>query len=749
MNVFGKRSDILKPYLLFILGVLFAFFISFFKTTAFSISLSFLLMVFLPGFVLIRIFRITYKDFLEGLILSLTLGLTFNLFLSLLGILLGLTIGGLEFLIFATIIVLIIISLILEYSREEVKLCQEKFLWKNMFQWQNLIYLFLFLLIIFVLSTVDQLGTNFTGDPLDHLSIMRKAIEGQPLSMGNLSFVKNQIDIAYGIPIWHVFLAFFAKTSHTNIFILYREITTVLTLIAFLVWYWFFRKLLPTRTLSILALFLFIIFHYYTNAYLYTRLPVPDSFNMLLLMPLCFGLALNYIFNKETNYKSNYKHLIILSLMVTLMGLIHWTQYFYWLFAMGLFGIFYLIFKFKDKDFKITFQRILSTIFTNMILVVPILLFLQAKSQTISQNMQMFPTITKGSTNDRLSKFDPYFKLSYILLPLIAVFFRKYRRLIFILGVFISGPLVFNIPGLYPIVRRYLSHVFVNRFYTNLGQWPYLIWAILIGFILVLLDRWLVKIYDTKKYLRYLIDGFLGIFLIWMFYGQYRTGLIEKWYNAVFSGSVFNWLNANYYWLIPVVVLIALLIFIAQKYYRGLLEFFQFQEYKNYPTMLLLTLIIVFFLGMPSFSHLSYYPAKEFQNWHFFRTATDPTADFINPDKFGGMGAIDFIKNNIPPKSIFDTNTFANYTLPTMVDVHMASYSIDPVAPTKKYQELYNFSVPIEKKLAMLKEGDIDYIIYQYLPAKKYSPFDAFPQYFIKIYGNDQAAIFQINKGAF
>lgn len=740
MSFVEKRKSLFGRYLPFVVLIILAALFSSFATP-FSISLIFLSVVFAPGFALSRILRITFqKDNLGQFVLWFTIGFIYNLLLCLLAITFHFYLSQLIWLNLILSSLLFIAAFVLDIKNPIENMSDLK----QYLKLENLVFVFLAGLIILVLSVVDQLGTNFTGDPLYHLAILRRAVEGQALSIEGLSHVKNQFHSAYIFPVWHVFLGLLTKLSGTNIFVLYREIPTILTLLVFMVWYWFFLKILPNRNLAILALFLFILFHFYNNGYLYTRMPVPDTFNMLLLMPLNFGLALNYIFNKE----STYKHLIILSLMLALMGLIHWTQYFYWLFAMGLFAVLYAIFKYRGNDFWLIFKKVLLSIFANMILVLPVLLFIQVKARVVSENMQTFTTVTKVSTNDRLYKFDPYFKLSYILLPLIAVFFRKYRRLIFILAVFLAGPLVFNVPGLYPIVRRLLSHVFVNRFYTNLGQWPYIIWAILIGFILVLVDRLLSKTYSSRRYLRFLIDGFLLMFLVWMFWMQYYTGRVQEWYFSVFdfSTSTFNFLNANLYWLIPVIAGIALIVYILQKYYSSLVEFFTFEEYENHSTMLILTLIIVFFLGVPSFSHLSHYSKKEFQNLHFFREATDPTTGFINPDKFGGMAAIDFIKKNIPPKSVFDTNTQASYTLPTLADVHMASYSIDPIAPTKKYKDLYNVSVPIEKKLTMLKESEIDYLVYQYKPDESQSSLDPYPEYFIKIYQSPTAAIYQVNK---
>lgn len=745
MKHFEGKKSIFAGYLFFIFLSLVVFFINrFVVLTPLAISLTFLLVIFLPGFCLNRLIKIKNDSYLSRLIYMLALGLIFNLLICFLAILFELTITILVGLILVLYVVIFIVAFLSDYFNQN-KQDEIKSSWKllDILKWENLIYLFLFVFVILVLITVNQLGINFTGDPFYHLALMRKALESQSLSMANLSYVNGETHIAYGFPIWHVFLAYLSKIINTNIFILYREITTVLAFLAFFVWYWFFLKVMPTRSLAILALFLFISFHFGPNGYLYTRMPIPDTLNMLIFMPLGFGLALNYIFNSKTTYKD----LTVLSLLLFVMGLIHWTQYFYWLLAMGMFAVFYLIFKFRDPDLKIVFKKILLSIFANMLLVAPLLIFIQSKSNIISSNIESYSAITKVSTNDRLSKFDPYFKLSYILLPLLVVFFRKYRRLVFFTGIFLIGPIIFNVPFLYNILRKLFSHVFVNRFYTNLGQWPFIVWAILLGFLLVLIDQALTKIFSTKKFVRYLIDSILALFFAWMVFAQYRSEAVENAYKAVFSPTLFNWLNNNYFWLIPVIVLISFGLYFAQKYSPKILGVFQFSEYKNQPSMMILTLIIVFFLSISNFNHLNHYLVKEFNNLHFFRQAHDPTFGIINPDKFGGMQAIDFIRVNIPAKSVFDTNTMASYSLPTLVNISMSSYDYGP-DPIRKYKDLYDWNIPIEKKLTMVEEGKIEYLVYQYQLNNHSSPFDGFPQFFTKIFSNEKAGIYQVNKSA-
>lgn len=79
-----------------------------------------------------------------------------------------------------------------------------------------------------------------------------------------------------------------------------------------------------------------------------------------------------------------------------------------------------------------------------------------------------------------------------------------------------------------------------------------------------------------------------------------------------------------------------------------------------------------------------------------------------------------------------------------MVDVYLGAYTYDS-DPTKKYHNLYE-NVPIKEKLASVVDGKIEYILYLFKSGQTVSPFDAYPQYFTKIYDNGQATIFKTNK---
>lgn len=730
-------SDILIIFLVF-----FIFLLNFFGVNSpWFLALTVLSCLILPGYFLKRLIRIKFFDRLGNFLLAFTLGLIFNLGLAFIVILLGLTITAYLWLFLILGALLFIGALIYDHLRPiggefEINL-------KKIFVPENVIYLFVIILGVLILVTIDQIGTTFQGDPVYHLAIIRKVVSGNPLTMDNLAYVKNQLELAYGIPVWHAVLGLYSTITRVDLIVLFREIPLSLSILSFLVWAWFLSKLIPNRKIALLALMLFMIYQFSGNGYFFSRLAVPDTFNQLILLPLAFGLALTYIFNKE----SSFKLIIILSIFLPLMGLIHWTQYFYYLFTLGLFGIIYAIVKFRKPDFKTTLQRFCGAIFFNLILVLPILTYFQLKTNAISSNINAYQTVGKTSNNDRFTKYSVDVQTSLFFVPFLLFFVRKYRQLIFFFAVFSLTFLVYNIPGLGDFLRSVLSHVFVNRIFTNIGEWPFVTWAIVLGFLLLLVDRVLKKVDQASKISLYIVEAIVLIFVFSMLILEFSKETLSTWYDSFFNSKPIQaWFSANYLWLFVILIIVGLGIYFFQRNKPKLEEFFDLSEPKNLIVNFSLIFLIVLFFSTPAIGHWKTNLNKEITNGHFFGQPYDPTFDIVNPDKFGGLDLLSYIKQNIPENSVFDTNTDANYTLAVMVDVHMASMNYD-VDPTLKYRKLYDPNVPLDQKISMLKEGDIDYLIYQYQYSSS-TPFDTYPQFFQPIYTNDLAVLFKINKEA-
>ncbi|MBM2820983.1 MAG: hypothetical protein HW405_743 [Candidatus Berkelbacteria bacterium] len=714
-------------------------------TTPLQEFITLLGLFFIPGFALKRIFKIHLTDDrLGNILVTLTLGFIFNTTIAFLGLFANMTINVLVGTYIGLGLLSYIIALVGDILKPQEYLLLEmenigntlKNFFKNPF---NLIYIVMILVGLAVLATVSQLGANFTGDPMDHLSIMRKIYDGQPISIENIAWIKNEFYPVYIFSPWHIFLTIATKITHSDIFNFWRDSPLALSVLAMLVWFWLWLKVLPKKELVPLAWFLTVFYIFQQNGYLFTRMTVPDSFASLLLFPLVFGMTMKYMFNKENNFKL----LIVLSLLIAGMGVVHWTQYFYFLLVMGLFGIIYAIIKYKDPDYKQILERIAFATLANLALIGPILLYIQYKGNTITKTVEIFATIKSTFKNDRFYKFQVYYKITYLLLPLMFLFIRKYRRLIFILAVFLIGPLVFNIPGVQEFLYRTLSHVFVKRFYASV-EWPFVIWAIFLGFLLLLIDKIILKLEKISKSFRYTIDSILALLAILMLWLQSSRESITGLYDKIFSENNRLWINDRYYWLFAMIIAVSIGLYIWQKYNPKLVEFFTFTDCKDKLALVLATFILVFFFSAPSLGHFTTYSAKALSNGKLTAPISDISNLVIDYDKFGGQETIDFIKTRISPKAVFDS-TDANYVLPMLVDVHMASQSYGS-DPTKKYEAIYDPTITASERMSLINQGQIEYILFLRDTCESANPFNSDPANFTLTYHSCTADIYQINK---
>ena len=575
----------------------------------FSITLTFLGLIFIPGFLISRIFKIDFtNDRFGNLINFLAIGFIYNIFFAFLGLAIHININQLIWLNLIIVFVLFVIGLIID---KEIKFTCD--IAKIKFS-DILLYGGLFSYLFLVLITVIQLGGNFVGDPIYHLAAMRKAISGQPLSIENIAYLKDQFHPAYFYSPWHILLAQSAKIANINIFSLWQAVVIPLTIMVFMVWYWVYLKIFNNKFLAVFGLILSIIYIYWQNGYLFSRLAVPDTLSTYLLLPLALGLAIKYIFSKT----SNLKHLAVLTFFVGIMTAIHQTQWLYYLLSIGFLLICYAIFKSKDDDYKQVLKKICLALFSNFIVAIPVFLIIQVKGGTLSEHLGVFQTLQPILRNDQFVKWEVFLKLSYVFLPLVLLFSKKYRALIFIIALFLIGPLIHNIPGLKEWAIDNLSHVFVKRMYSSVG-WAPAVLALVFGFLLLLFDKQLFKV---KKGIRYFVDSILGLILLIFTYLEFKNEFFSNLYEKILGEGTLNFLNSNYLWLVPLVFVISLIIFIWQKYNSKLIDFFEISEPKEGVGISFSLLIIAMFLLTLGWGHLSSNFNKQLSNPTFFKKTT-------------------------------------------------------------------------------------------------------------------------------
>lgn len=728
MNLFRDKKLLIWVYSgLLVWGLTVGILIKFCPIASATLFFTFFWLLLAPGFALGRIFKISLESIFEQKLLSIVLGLIFSLLICLIAILLHLNITVLLWVYLILIAIIFCVSIILEYLRPIENN------WpinpKKLLNLENLIPILLALFAIIIISVISQIGANFDGDPAYHLAIMRKAIDNQPLSIDGLSYVKNQPMPAYAIMIWPVFLSLLAKLTNLPIYNLWGQIPAALTLLVFLSWYGLFRRIFKIKYLAALAVAIFVIFMFEGNGYLLTRLAVPDTLAKLILSPLALWLALKYIFDA----KPNLKILTILTIFLPLLALIHLIQYFYFYLIMIGLIIFYLIFRFKDADYWATLKKMLIATFSNLLVAMPIFGLLQAKSGLITASYHNLSgrVADPAAKVDSFTKFDIFTKYAYIFYPLVILFIKKYRILLIVLASLIIAPIIFHTPVVYNLVNSTFSFVFMKRLFSNV-TWYFAIWALLGGFMIILIDRWLTLV---KPIYRYILSGFFIISagLFWFLRGPI--------YNQIFSSATGRILNQNFWWLIILMSLIAIIFFIWQLKSPKMAKFFALGEPRNTLVILILSCVFISFLCFSAEKTISENIKTQIKQQSWIHPVKDYFDRAVSVKKFGGWDTLKYIQNNISAKSIFESD-FAYRDLPVMLDVHMAGWPNESL-PEKEYSKVYESEGDLSTKLQCLAKGKSEYLL---ISVKKTPNIGVLEEYLTKIYQNEMINLYQIDQ---
>lgn len=686
----------------------------------------FTFLMLLPGFGLARIFKIDFgNDNLGKFLLWIVLGFIYALSASLLAILLGLTLAAIIKIYLIGQILILIVSLFLDYRRPQ-KIEPTKFAWKMIFAGENLLSLLILAVTGVILYIISLNGSLFRGgDPSFHLTVIRKAFEGAALTASNLSFVKGQVHIAYGYPIWHILLAILARVLNADMFAVYRVITVPLSGLMILVWTWMLRQIFPTKHLAALGVLMLVVFNFY---YAFTVIVLPDAFGQYVLLPMTFALALKYIFS-EGSWRANYKLLIVTVLMVLLMGAIHITQYFYFLILMIMFGLVYAAFSWREKGWLEIVKKIAATVWANLLIFVPAAIFLQLTGRGIWEMLKSFVNISTLRAL-RYGAFKNFFilaKLVYPIVPLLLIF-RRDRRILFLLTIFLAVPLLY-LPGVREVLIRGLGYIFLNRLYANVN-WFFVIFAFVFGFILLLLDRLISKLHLA---IRLVIDLILAGFLIWLARLAWTTDQISNLYGQIFSANLGRWLNAHYLYLAAGAIIIVVLIAILAARSKKINEFFVLHEPKDYLSQVLLIMILSLFLFSPRFvAFKAAFDPLKIKDKQFSYEATANLA--------GGVETINFVRSQVPAKSVILANSKELY-LEMLTDQQATAYP--HTADERYYDQVFGKKLTIPEKLKILAKGKVDYILL--VPAQNETWFDQNPQYFTKIF-SASAAIYKVDK---
>lgn len=688
-------------------------------------SLGFLYILFLPGFSLGRFLKLEDLSFSGKILLYFVLGLGFYFIINLSAIILGISLSILMPVLIVLLILLFLGSFLCDFLKRDPQTGRKI---EFNFHPSNLLYLLAAAVALFILWIVYLKGPSLNGDPYFHLAILRKALEGDSLSVRNLAFTKTlMINPTYVYPVWQVFLAFLSRLFSLDIFVVWHNIIFVLTIISFFAWYYLAQVIFEKKFLALLGLLLWMILTFYDGAgYMFTRLGVPDTLAQLILLPLGIAFTFKYVFKKES------QKLLIVNFLIALMLLVlHGPHYFYLLAAVLAFGLFYAIFYFKSDDYKLILKRLLQVFLVELLVLVLVGIVLELRSRTISTTILEFNKSTGAAiAYSSFFKFSLVYKYGFFLLPLVLVW-RKTRW--WLVGVcMLLVPLVYFTP-LRDFLTKFLSIVFTDRLLTNLA-WYFFVFSAVLAVKLYLIDLFLGHF---NKNIRLMINLLLLLIFGGLVFWETKSQIISDFiYKIFYAKPTDAFVNAHYLWFFLIPLFLAAVLLSRRLIWKRSQLLTLSEEPKNHLTMFLLVLIISFALISPSIVNVRYFLKQP-------KTPQDQAYFLVSIQN--DQSALNYLKNRIPQKSVVLASGGASKGLSALTPQYMA-YNAGS-AYEKKFQWVFDAGTQDSAKAEIVTSPQwaIDYV-YLDRPSLQNNHFRLHPEIYQKVYYSNKTEIYKVIK---
>lgn len=656
--------------------------------TGLGITLAVLTAVFLPGYFLKRIIQIEVEDFSKKIIYQIGLGLGFYFLINLFALFLNLTIFQLGYLILILLIILFATAL---YRDRNV-----------IYQFSLISYLkgksladYLWILIILIAATfsflaIDAQSDKLIGDGYFHLAILRKITSGEGLSPYNLWVTKETaLNIVYSFPLWHIFVGFISKILSISIFTAFKQILLPLVIFSFFAWYGFAKTLFQNKYIAGVCFLSFLLIMLKDSSfYFLVALASPDSFNRLLLLPVIFIFIIDYLFSDSKKISSNLPIIILLAIF---MGLIHFPQFIYLMAILLISLILIIIFDRKSQAFlKLTY--LLGLI---ILLILPYLLIVQREMvfDWIRANMIIFQgDIYKYQAPAQVNII---YRYAVLALPILVLFFKKNRRIIFLFSISLSLILIsWQIFALRVLFLKYFGQIFVERAIANLPA--FISFGFLLSLIIFYVNYLITKL--PKKIIP-IIDILIGLTVLAIVLSGTRLAVSEFLERTIFNSDSILF-SQMFWWVFLLVSLGTVAYFIV----RGHVEI---KEPSNKLNLAVLIFAIILLLSTPYISGLN----KVFAENSNGTILTNRSSNIVSDIRIiGGQKMIDFL-NSVPKRSVFITDNPSISQIILLYSDNLAAEYPYSVSQFSESASFYNELLSDEERIAVLGKLQVDYIL--------------------------------------
>lgn len=657
-----------------------------------GMTLAVLTLIFFPGLWLYRLIKIQNDNLPVKILYIIALGFSFYFLLGFLAIIFQLTLNQLTF----AIGFLGAVLFFLNFWEDRRDFWQIDFSWLK----QQTVGDWLLFGLVVAGAVMAFLGVNaqsdkLTGDGSFHLAILQKVLASEKLNFSNLWPVKTSgLNLVYSFPVWHIFLGFISKILRLNSVTTYTQVLLPLVILTILVVLGFARTVFKNKYLVIISLLTFLFLSLSTGIF-YNLVPLrsPDSLVRLLFFPMVMGLTVNYLFAEKLSKSEVFTHVSLVSLAAILMGLVHFTQLLDYLLILGLFLLLWLLLS-REKEIL---KRLGWLLVTLAILIGPYLLIFQW------ENLRLFFQGNIGAFTDDHFGNKSYggtwniYLYAMFSLPLLAIFFKSERRLIFAASVILGLMMIsWQIFQLRPLFLRYFGEIFTIRAITDIPSFLY------IGFIFF----WLIFLLNypaRKKIYAYLISSlFIVGFLLILFF---KAAPVKNFIDLV----VISAKNPFFYqYFVPIfIVLIAssIIIFIYKNFIRK--EELRIQNPTDKLSFAIIASVLFAILALPYLANFKTVLAQN-PNGSLVSSRRQETVGDIS--RIGGKETIDFLKT-LPPHAVLVTSnvTISQILLPN-ISQYMAEYPYG-ITQFGFSQQLFDPQLTFEARQQILTSQAIDYVI--------------------------------------
>jgi len=665
--------------------------------TGLGITLAVLTAVLLPGYFLKRIIQIEVEDFSKKIIYQIGLGLGFYFLINLFALFLNLTIFQLGYLILILLIILFATAL----YRDRKVLYQFSLI--SYLKGKSLADYLLFLTILiaatFSFLAIDAQSDKLLGDGYFHLAILRKITSGEGLSPYNLWVTKETaLNIVYSFPLWHIFVGLISKILSISIFTAFKQILLPLVIFSFFAWYGFAKTLFQNKYIAGVCFLSFLLIMLKDSSfYFLVVLASPDSFNRLFLLPMIFIFTIDYLFSDSKKISQNLPIIILLAIF---MGLIHFPQFIYLMVILLISLILIIIFDRKSQAFlKLTYLLSLITL-----LILPYLLIVQREMvfDWIRANMIIFQgDIYKYQAPAQVNII---YRYAVLALPILVLFFKKNRRIIFLFSISLSLILIsWQIFGLRVLFLKYFGQIFVERAIANLPA--FISFGFLLSLIIFYVNYLITKL---PKKIILIIDIFIGLTTALVIVQSGTRLAVSEFLERTIFNSDSILFSQMFWWVFLLVSLGTVAYFIVRGHVEiNLSTMLEIKEPSNKLNLAVLIFAIILLLSTPYISGLN----KVFAENSNGTILTNRSSNIVSDIRIiGGQKMIDFL-NSVPKRSVFITDNPSISQLILLYSDNLAAEYPYSVSQFSESASFYNELLSDEERIAVLGKLQVDYIL--------------------------------------